>query len=123
MPSGTSLTGTDFEFSKPVTVNDEFFIVISDIPEKNETCTISFATAVFRGQGNTAYFKQRGEWKAASDYFPAGSNHTSYAGTAVGRGNHRRAASRRSHVRDILVFRLPDTDRMRCRLVPRDERA
>lgn len=79
MPQGNTLVGTDFEFSKPATIDDEFFIVVSGIPEKNETCTISFATAVFRGQGNTAYFKQRGEWKAASDYFPAGSNHTSYA--------------------------------------------
>ena len=77
--SGSSLKATDFEFSKPVKIDDEFFIVISGIPEKNETNKISFATAKFRAEGNTAYFKQRGEWKAASDYFPAGSNHTSYA--------------------------------------------
>lgn len=79
MPSGSQLVGTAFEFSKPVIVDDEFFIVVSGIPEKNETCTVSFATARFRDKGNTAYFKQRGEWKAASDYFPAGANHTSYA--------------------------------------------
>ena len=79
MPQGNTLVGTDFEFSKPATIDDEFFIVVSGIPEKNETCTISFATAKFREQGNTAYFKQDGKWKAASDYFPAGNNHTSYA--------------------------------------------
>ena len=79
MPQGSILVGTDFEFSKPAIVDDEFFTVVSGIPEKNETCTISFATAQFRGEGNTAYFKQDGVWKAASDYFPAGSNHTSYA--------------------------------------------
>ena len=79
LPQGSQLVGTEFEFSKPVVVDDEFFIVVSGIPEKSETCTVSFATAKFRSQGNTAYFKQRGEWKAASDYFPAGANHTSYA--------------------------------------------
>lgn len=78
-PSGFTLTGTDFQFSRPVLVNDEFFIVVSGIPQKSENCTVSFATAKFRGSGNTAYFKQRGEWKAASAYFPAGANHTSYA--------------------------------------------
>lgn len=79
MPVGSTLTGTYFEFSKPLIIDDEFFIVVSGIPEKNETCTVSFATAMFRAEGNTAYFMQDGVWKAASDYFPAGSNHTSYA--------------------------------------------
>lgn len=74
-----SAVGTDFEFTKPVVIDDEFFIVVSGIPEKSETCTVSFATARFRDQGNTAYFKQRGEWKSAASYFPAGQNHTSYA--------------------------------------------
>lgn len=79
LPSGGTLTGTDFEFSKPIAVNDEFFFVVSGIPVKNETCTVSFAMAKFRDNGNTAYFKQRGTWKSAAEYFPAGSNHTSYA--------------------------------------------
>lgn len=74
-----SAVGTDFEFTKPVVIDDEFFIVVSGIPEKSESCTVSFATARFRDQGNTAYFKQRGEWKSAASYFPAGENHTSYA--------------------------------------------
>lgn len=77
-PSGSTLVGTDFIFSKPVLIDDEFFVVVSGIPEKNDGVTVSFATAKFRDQGNTAYFKQRGEWKTASSYFPAGSNHTSY---------------------------------------------
>ena len=79
LPTGGTMVGTDFEFSKPVIVDDEFFFVVSGIPEKNETCTVAFATARFRDNGNTAYFLQDGEWKSAADYFPAGSNHTSYA--------------------------------------------
>ena len=78
-PSGGTMVGTDFEFSQPVIVTDEFFVVISGIPEKNETCTVSFGMAEFRDHGNTAYFKKNGEWIACSDYFPAGANHTSYA--------------------------------------------
>lgn len=77
--AGGSLVGTAFEFSKPVLVTDEFFIVVSGIPEKSETCKVSFATAEFRDHGNTAYFLKKGEWISAADYFPAGKNHTSYA--------------------------------------------
>lgn len=78
-PSGSSLVGTAFEFTNPTAVDDEFFFVVRGIPEKNDTVKVAFATAKFRDHGNTAYFKQREEWKAASDYFPAGQNHTSYA--------------------------------------------
>ena len=77
--SGSSLVGTDFEFTKPLVVDDEFFIVVSGFPEKNDSVKVAFATAQFRDQGNTAYFKKDGEWQAAADYFPAGENHTSYA--------------------------------------------
>ena len=83
LPTGTTMKPTSFEFSKPVTIDDDFFIVVSGIPEKSDGCTVAFACAAFRDQGNTAYFKQRGEWKSASSYFPAGSNHTSYAVTPV----------------------------------------
>lgn len=78
-PSGSSLVGTAFEFSKPTAINEEFFFVVRGIPEKNDSVKVAFATAQFRDHGNTAYFKQRDEWKAACDYFPAGANHTSYA--------------------------------------------
>lgn len=70
---------TTFEFEKPIMVDDEFFIVVSGIPEYNDGCDVAFMTAKFRDQGNTSYFKQRDEWKSASSYFPAGANHTSYA--------------------------------------------
>lgn len=70
---------TTFEFEKPIMVDDEFFIVVSGIPEYNEGCDVAFMTAKFRDQGNTSYFKQRDVWKSASSYFPAGANHTSYA--------------------------------------------
>lgn len=70
---------TTFEFDKPVLVDDEFFIVVNGIPEYNDGCNISFLTSKFRNQGNTSYFKQKNEWKQASNYFPAGANHTSYA--------------------------------------------
>lgn len=83
LPTATTMKATSFEFSKPVTINDDFFVVVSGIPEKSDGCTVAFACAAFRNQGNTAYFKQRGEWKSASSYFPAGSNHTSFAVTPV----------------------------------------
>ena len=80
---GSELVGTDFEFSKSVAIDDEFFIVVSGIPEKSdvqgEANKVSFALAKFRDQGNTAYFKKDGKWIDASSYFPAGQNHTSYA--------------------------------------------
>ncbi|RGN51261.1 MULTISPECIES: PKD domain-containing protein [unclassified Bacteroides] len=75
---GTSIPPTTFEFSKPVSINEEFFIVISGIPEKNDGVDVRMATANFRDHGNTAYLKHKDEWKAASDFFPAGQNHTSY---------------------------------------------
>lgn len=78
-PSGTSLVGTDFEFSTPVNINEEFFIKVEGIPEKNDSCKVSFAMANFRGEGNTAYFYRDKKWTPASEYFPAGKNHTSFA--------------------------------------------
>ncbi|MDE6206677.1 MAG: PKD domain-containing protein [Muribaculaceae bacterium] len=78
LPSGSNLVGTAFPFTECPVINDEFFIVVDGLPAKNETCTVSFAMADFRAEGNTAYFLKDGEWKAASDYFPAGKNHTSY---------------------------------------------
>ncbi len=79
LPSSSQLVGTEFSFSKPVAVDHEFFITVSGIPEKSDGTDVAFAMAKFRSEGNTAYFKQRGEWKSAAEYFPAGANHTSFA--------------------------------------------
>lgn len=77
-PQNGSLVGTAFEFTKAPVVDDEFFIVVDGIPEKNETCTVSFAMAGFRDKGNSAYMLKDGKWVDVSTYFPAGKNHTSY---------------------------------------------
>ena len=76
-PSGTSLIGTEFEFN-PTVIDDEFFIVVDGIPEKNDSVDVSFAMAKFRDHGNTAYMYKDKEWVDVSTYFPAGANHTSY---------------------------------------------
>ena len=73
-----SLVGTAFPFTEAPIVNDEFFIVVDGIPEISETCCVSFGMANFRGEGNTAMMLKDGEWIEVSDYFPAGSNHTSF---------------------------------------------
>lgn len=82
-PAGGSLTGTEFPFTECPVVDDEFFIVVDGIPAKSETCTVSFAMADFRAEGNTAYMLKDGEWVDVSTYFPAGKNHTSYLITPV----------------------------------------
>ena len=76
--SGGSLVATDFEFN-PTVIDDEFFIVVDGIPEKNDSVDVSFAMAGFRDHGNTAYMLKDDEWIEVSSYFPAGANHTSYA--------------------------------------------
>lgn len=76
-PSGSSLTGTAFEFN-PQVIDDEFFIVVDGIPEKNDSVDVSFGMARFRDHGNTAYMYKDDKWVDVSTYFPAGANHTSY---------------------------------------------
>lgn len=78
MPGASGLVGTEFPFTEAPVVTDEFFVVIDGIPARNETCNVQFAMADFRGEGNTALFMRDGKWVEASDYFPAGANHTSY---------------------------------------------
>lgn len=73
-----SLAGTAFPFTECPIVDGEFFIVVDGIPEFSETCAVSFAMAPFRDHGNTAYFLRDDKWTAASDYFPAGANNTSF---------------------------------------------
>ena len=72
------MMATDFEFN-PTVIDDEFFIVVDGIPEKNDSVDVSFAMAGFRDHGNTAYMLKDDEWIEVSSYFPAGANHTSYA--------------------------------------------
>ena len=76
-PSGNTMIGTAFEFN-PKVIDDEFFIVVDGIPEKNDSVDVSFAMARFRDHGNTAYMYKDKEWIDVSSYFPAGANHTSY---------------------------------------------
>lgn len=78
-PSGSSAMGNAFEFTRPVVIDDEFFIVVSGFPEKTDDCAVAFAMAQFRDNSNTAYFMKDGEWRSAAEYFPAGANHTSFA--------------------------------------------
>ena len=77
LPSGGYLQPTEFEFT-PTVIDDEFFVVIDGIPEKNDSVDVSFAMADFRDHGNTAYMLKDGEWREVSSYFPAGANHTSF---------------------------------------------
>lgn len=76
-PSGSTMVGTAFEFN-PKVIDDEFFIVVDGIPEKNDSVDVSFAMADFRDHGNTAYMYKDDQWVDVSTYFPAGANHTSY---------------------------------------------
>ena len=78
-PSSGTTMGNAFEFSRPVVIDDEFFIVVSGFPEKTDDCAVAFAMAQFRDNSNTAYFMKDGEWRSAAEYFPAGANHTSFA--------------------------------------------
>lgn len=78
-PSGSSAMGNVFEFTRPVVIDDEFFIVVSGFPDKTDDCAVAFAMAQFRDNSNTAYFMKDGEWRSAAEYFPAGANHTSFA--------------------------------------------
>lgn len=78
-PSSGTAMGNVFEFTRPVVIDDEFFIVVSGFPEKTDDCAVAFAMAQFRDNSNTAYFMKDGEWRSAAEYFPAGANHTSFA--------------------------------------------
>ncbi len=77
-PSAGDAVPTVFEFTTPIVVDYDFFIVVSGIPEYSDIVDVRMATAKFRDHGNTAYFKKDDNWRSAAEYFPAGSNHTSY---------------------------------------------
>lgn len=88
---GNSLTPTNFEFDKPILIDDEFFIVVEGFPAYTEpkpasgdqeattgTCVV-MAMADWRSEGNTTLMLKDGKWIDVSTYFPAGANHTSLA--------------------------------------------
>lgn len=82
VPQGDMAVGTPFEFSSSPVVDSDFFIVVEGIPELvdnvDEQCDVRMAMAPFRTEGNSALMLKDGKWTAASDYFPAPANHTSY---------------------------------------------
>ena len=76
--SATTLTATTFEFAKPQVVKDEFFITVDGIPESNDSCNVSFATARLRDHHNTALMKINGSWRELTGYFDSERSQTSY---------------------------------------------
>ena len=61
----------EVQLSKDYVINDEFFVVIDGIPEKNDAMECAFAMAPMRDHGNTAYMLKNGEWRPLTGYFQA----------------------------------------------------
>lgn len=61
----------EMQLSKEYVINDEFFVVIDGLPEKNEGTECAFAMAPMRDHGNTAYMLKNGEWRPFTGYFQA----------------------------------------------------
>lgn len=61
----------ELQLSKQYVINDEFFIVIDGIPEKNDNLECAFAMAPMRDHGNTAYMLKDGKWRPFTGYFQA----------------------------------------------------
>lgn len=61
----------ELELSKQYVINDEFFVVIEGIPEKNDNMECAFAMAPMRDHGNTAYMLKDGKWRPFTGYFQA----------------------------------------------------
>lgn len=57
------------EFSKPHIIDEEFFITVTDLPEKSETLQLTFAMAPMRDKDNTALMLKDGEWRPMTGYF------------------------------------------------------
>lgn len=57
------------QLNKKYVINDEFFIVISGIPTKNDSLECAFAMAPMRSEGNTAYMLNKGTWRPMTGYF------------------------------------------------------
>lgn len=57
-------------FNKPVVVDDEFFLVIDGLPQKNDSLKLSFAMTNMRSEGNTLYMRKAdGTWRELTGYF------------------------------------------------------
>ena len=69
--TSTTLRGTMFEFT-PQVVRDEFYIMVDGIPEWNDSCDVSFATARMRDHDNTAYYRIRDQWRPVTGFFQQG---------------------------------------------------
>ena len=80
--TSTTLRGTWFECG-PKVVDDEFFIVVDGIPEKNDSLDVSFATAALRNGENTAYMQVRDTWRPVAGYFDAAKGTSFYIWPAV----------------------------------------
>ena len=68
------------ELNKSYLINDDFFIVIEGIPEKNDNLECAIAMAPMRNEGNTAYMLNKGTWRPMTGYLqPAPGGQTSLA--------------------------------------------
>lgn len=78
--SGTEgqVIGTDFPFTAAPFVSDEFFIVIDGFHEFSDTHCVAFAMSPLTDHGGSAWILHNGDWQPVTDYFAAGSNHTSF---------------------------------------------
>lgn len=57
------------ELNGEYVVDDEFFVVIEGIPEKNDNLECAIAMAPLRSEGNTAYMLNKGTWRPFTGYF------------------------------------------------------
>lgn len=61
----------ELELSQKYILNDECFIVIDGIPEKNDSLECAFAMTTMRNHDNTAYMLNKGQWRPFTGYFQA----------------------------------------------------
>lgn len=59
------------ELSRRVVIDQEVFLVINGIPEKNDTLECAIGMAPMRTYGNTAYMLNKGVWRPFTGYFQA----------------------------------------------------
>lgn len=66
------------QLSKKYVIDEEVFLVIDGIPEKNDTLECAIGMAPMRSEGNTAYMLNKGVWRPMTGYFqPAPGGQTS----------------------------------------------
>ena len=59
------------ELSVPIVIDQEVFVVIDGIPEKNDQMECAIGMAPLRSEGNTAYMLNKGTWRPFTGYFEA----------------------------------------------------